>query len=177
MRNKYKIIGDTVIIELTRKNGEIHTTSVSLSKLGKLLEFDVTWCLLDQKTTNQYVMTTVRENGKQKTVRLHRFLLDAPLGSVVNHINGNGTDNTDDNLEIVTNQVNTVRRTRRNSNNTSGIRGVSYSSARKKWEVKFKKDGTTHHFGRYKEKSEAEIVARRTFFELFGDMANKESVV
>jgi hypothetical protein len=51
------------------------------------------------------------ENGKQKTIPLHRFIMDAPKGKVVDHINGDGRDNRKENLRICTRAEN-----RRNCN-------------------------------------------------------------
>jgi len=55
-----------------------------------------------------YVMrkTPRGENGKQKTIHLHRFIMDAPKGKVVDHINGDGRDNRKENLRICTNTEN-----------------------------------------------------------------------
>lgn len=168
MRNNYKIVGNKVEIELNRNNGDVLYTKVSIEHLPKLLEFDVKWCLLDQKVNTFYVMANEKiRSGKKRTVRLHRFLLDEPEGMMINHINGNGLDNTIGNLEIVTNQVNTVKRVNKNSNNTSGIRGVTYNKRERKWEVKFKRNYKTVHFGRYKCKKEAERIAKEKFEELF----------
>ena len=170
MRNKYVVLGDIVKIELNRDNGEKHYAKVSVCDLDRLLEFDVTWCLLDQNANTNYVVANeYLGNRKARTVRLHRYITQAQKGLVVNHINGEGLDNTRNNLEVVTNQVNTIKRVNMNSNNTSGIRGVSYDKSRKKWQVKFRKDYKTIHFGRYDSKEEAEKVAIEKFRELFSE--------
>ena len=170
MRNSYRVEGDYVYIQLDRKAGSIVETKVSASDLSKLLAYDVKWCLLDQKSPRFYVMANDFSAGKKKTVRLHRFILDPPGKLVVNHIDGDGLNNTRENLEIVTNQQNTIKRVRKNSNNTSGVRGVSYSKDRNKWEVKFRKSYKTFHFGRYSSKDDAERVAEQKFKELFSDI-------
>lgn len=74
---------------------------------------------------------------------LHRFLLDAPDGVTVDHLNGNGLDCRRDNLRIATHSQNLANRGKQR-NNTSGYKGVfkrgerswaarSNDRARKKW--------------------------------------------
>ena len=45
-------------------------------------------------------------NGKVKTLRLHRFLLDAKIGQEIDHENGNGLDNRRENLRFCTHAEN-----------------------------------------------------------------------
>ena len=49
-----------------------------------------------------YVRTNTYENRKQTAIYLHRFIMDAPKGKVVDHINGDGRDNRKENLRICT---------------------------------------------------------------------------
>ena len=44
--------------------------------------------------------------GKKKEVYMHRFLMDAPRGKVVDHLNGDGLDNRRANLRICTQKEN-----------------------------------------------------------------------
>lgn len=49
-----------------------------------------------------YARTTV----SKKTVYLHRMILDAPTGMEVDHIDGDGLNNTRQNLRVVSHQKN-----------------------------------------------------------------------
>lgn len=37
-----------------------------------------------------YAMTNIKENGRWRSVRLHRFIVNAPKGALVDHEDGNG---------------------------------------------------------------------------------------
>jgi len=57
-----------------------------------------------------YAARSVRINGKVKTVRMHRLIMDAPDGMEVDHINGNTMDNRRCNLRIVSKSENLANR-------------------------------------------------------------------
>jgi len=82
--------------------------------------------------SNGYVYYSRWANGASQPYLFHRWVVDAPPGSVVDHINGDKLDNRRANLRIVTNQLNQVNRKRLNMNNTSGHRGVRRSNASRK---------------------------------------------
>ncbi len=60
-----------------------------------------------------------------KTTYLHRFLLDAPMGMYVDHINHDTLDNRRSNLNLCTNQENNANRDGAYITSKTGIRGVS----------------------------------------------------
>ena len=63
---------------------------------------------MDQKPL-WYAQRTFYSKGKKKTVKLHRFILEPPDHLVVDHIDGNGLNNTRANLELVTFSENALR--------------------------------------------------------------------
>ncbi len=68
-------------------------------------------------------------DGKQKTIRMHRQIIDASFGEVVDHINHNKLDNRKSNLRICNdreNQQNSVVR----PTNKLGVKGVCLYSNR-----------------------------------------------
>lgn len=58
----------------------------------------------------EYARRKIRVNGnpriRQLACFMHRFILNAPKGKVVDHVNGNGLDNRRCNLRVVTNRQN-----------------------------------------------------------------------
>ena len=57
-----------------------------------------------------YLLRTVTENKVRKTVYLHRLIMRAGKGQVVDHINWNGLDNRKKNLRLVTRHGNQLNR-------------------------------------------------------------------
>jgi hypothetical protein len=88
-----------------------------------------------------YAARMVNENGKSRTVFMHRLIVNAPDGLVVDHINGNKYDNRRSNLRAVDQQFNSWNRKRLNSTNTSGYMGVSWSKASKRWQANIRVNG------------------------------------
>lgn len=70
--------------------------------------------------------TGIRAAGgwyKYKRQYLHRYIMDAPDGMQVDHIDGNRLNNTRSNLRVCTNMENNHNKPKRNSNK-SGYKGV-----------------------------------------------------
>lgn len=63
-------------------------------------------------------------NGKRKSIKLHRILLSSTDGEIVDHINGNGLDNTRKNLRTVSNTQNLQNRGLTKNKNSSKYKGV-----------------------------------------------------
>lgn len=77
-----------------------------------------------------YVVNTKRVNS----TTLHRFVLNAPKGSQIDHINGDKLDNRKQNLRFCSDSQNRFN-TPRYRNNTSGYKGVSWDKEKKKWKA------------------------------------------
>ncbi len=109
--------------EIKTSNGYIITvddedfsTSNSFRWIGKV----------DRKSGAVYASRTVRISAGRKTTSayLHRVLMSANRGEIVDHRNGNTLDNRRKNLRICTNSQNLMNRGKQ-KNNTTGFKGVS----------------------------------------------------
>jgi hypothetical protein len=81
-------------------------------------------------------------------LRLHRLILNATRGMVVDHINGNTLDCRRENLRICTNAEN-IKNCRLYSNSTSGYKGVCWEKGTKKWSAKIQVDKKRIFLGRF----------------------------
>jgi hypothetical protein len=75
----------------------------------------------------------VGDPGHKGVVYMHRELMGAAKGLVVDHINGNGLDNRRVNLRIATHRQNCRNRRGAERNSTSEYLGVSWHKRAHKW--------------------------------------------
>lgn len=125
-------------IELTGKHGKGKVTIVDkdiYEKYGHLKWHQSNW---------GYAMRRVGGSGQPKqTVLLHRLIMDAQPGQIVDHCNRDKLDNRRKNLRFVTAQ--------QNARNIPGVKGYSYDTSRNKWAVVYHKK----FIGRYDTEQEA----------------------
>jgi len=117
-------------------------------------------------------VTPADENGKRKTIILHRFIMNAPEGKVVDHINGDGRDNRKENLRICTNAEN-ARNCNRPPYGEVGYYGVKYTTTRsvKKYEVGIKFQNKKLSGGLFYTAEEAAVAYDKLAKELHGEFA------
>lgn len=120
---------------------------------------------------NGYAYLSFWIDGKAVSRTLHGWIISSPAGSHIDHINGDKLDNRQQNLRVVTPQINQVNRKRLNRNNTSGFRGVyRYDGARAtKWWARISVDGSTRHLGSFATHGEAVAARIAAEIELFGE--------
>ncbi|MGA2914588.1 MAG: AP2/ERF family transcription factor [Sedimentisphaerales bacterium] len=94
----------------------------------------------DYPVLSKYDWHLLEAKGRFYTVKLnegliqsmHRFLMDAPKGRIVDHRNGDGLDNRRANLRLATHSQNCCNK-RITKKGTSKYRGVSIEKGSKKW--------------------------------------------
>ena len=75
-------------------------------------------------------------DGKKKTLRLHRLIIEAKPGEIVDHINRNKLDNRLSNLRICSQKENV-----HNSDKYETAKGYYYDNNKKRWAVDFHRYG------------------------------------
>lgn len=91
-----------------------------------------------------YAGRSQQVNGKARQVKMHRFIMNAPAGLYVDHINQDGLDNQKHNLRLVTASENSFNRPM-NKNNKSGYRCIRWYKQTNKWMLQMK-DTTVGYF-------------------------------
>lgn len=99
----------------------------------------------------------------RKNYLCHRVVLaiinrEWPIGDV-DHIDGNGLNNSPDNLRVVSSSQN-GKNAKLICTNTSGVMGVSFMKSKGKWRARIQTEGRQIHIGMF-EKFEDAVVARR----------------
>lgn len=170
MKNEYEIRGDvTAIIINSPKYGRFEAL-ISTSKLERAQEFPSSWSVAWNKNTNSfYVKGNVPKiQGKQRytTVRIHRWITNAPDNMEVDHFDHDTLNNTDKNLRVITNYQNMQNRRGAASHSKSGIRGVSWCKHKQRWKAVIGLNQRIKHIGYFTEIAEAEgaiIEARKKY--------------
>jgi len=148
-----------MIIELTRDQTAVVDDSDADLPLLK-------WCALFAPTKavgRQYyaVRGIPLPNGKKRLQLLHRVVLGRVLGreltrsESVDHINGDGLDNTRANLRLATASQNGANQDIR-KNNTSGVKGVCWHKHASKWVSHIRINGKQKYLGLFTSLAEAE---------------------
>lgn len=90
--------------------------------------------------------------GKYKNKRsnsyLHREILNAKRGQVVDHIDGNPLNNQKNNLRICSQKQN-LWNSKKAINTTSKFKGVFFDKSRNKWQSKIMRNGKNLFIGRF----------------------------
>jgi len=110
-----------------------------------------------------------QRNEKGRSIMMHREIMHAPKGMVVDHIDGNGLNNCKSNLRICTQGQNICNSRPRGK--TSVFKGVSYDKERGKYKAFVWENGATAMIGRYDDAAEAAKARDYRAVQLHGEFA------
>ncbi len=157
--NAYRIDGDVAILVLTNHQGApVYEAKVDAADLPKLQEFGRRWAVL-RPAAEGYPYAELRLSGPgTRSLRLHRFLLDAPADRYVDHINGDTLDNRRENLRLVTNTQNSQNR-RASKRSRSGLKNICWDEGRQRWRVYLCANGKRMSIGYFRDLEDAKKAA------------------
>lgn len=122
-----------------------------------------------------YAQRNISINRTQKTSGMHREILAAPKGMVVDHRDGNGLNNTRANLRLCTrnqNRQNSVKKTKASSR----YKGVVYSKQSKKWTASLRFKGKLLFLGYHTDERRAAEAYNEAAINYFGEFAKLNTI-
>lgn len=124
--------------------------------------------LIGKWTVNDSGYAVRWNNNLKLNQRMHRVILDAPIGLDVDHIDGNRLNNQRSNLRIATRNMNNGNRNVR-QDSISGIKGVRFYQ--NKWQARIVQNYKEIHLGRFNTAGEAARAYNQAALIYFGEFA------
>lgn len=124
--------------------------------------------------THWYVRSMPRKTvGHQRSTYLHRLLLNAPAGVLVDHVNGNGLDNRRANLRFSNPTLNGANRVKKSGPKSSAYKGVYATKDCKtpRWAAATSSMGKTAYLGTYTDEALAALAFDCASIESYGEHA------
>ena len=123
-------------------------------------------------TRRGYVVKSMTiDNLKQKSVRMHRIIMDAPKQLEVDHRDHNPLNNQRHNLRLCTHSQNKMN-TEKLNNTTSKFKGVHWHKPLNRWCSRIKINSKKIHLGYFKNEIDGAKAYNEKAIELFGEFAN-----
>jgi hypothetical protein len=161
------------------RNNDSHPTIEIPLSMGKVALIDASdfdrvsrhkWCVirLDGRARPRYYAITSEPGNNKHKIYLHRFLMDAPSGMVVDHANGDTLDNRRSNLRVCTYSQNACNQVNRRDAVT-GFRGVHIHGNR--FRASITVHGQPTRLGSYQTAEEAARAYDEAAIRLHGEFA------
>jgi hypothetical protein len=121
-----------------------------------------------------YIVTKGPETNN-KTLFMHRLIMNAQENEDVDHIKHKKYDNRKSELRKVTDSQNLMNQ-ELSIINTSGYKGISWSKSVQKWHVYINKDKKRYHLGHYEDINNAITARKQAEEKLFGKYSYDNSM-
>jgi len=144
-------------------------------------------CLVDDKDFDElsqfnwyetqcgYAKRHKRIEGKLTSIFMHRVVINAVKGQIVDHINRNPLDNRKENLRISDKSTNAMNRGKQ-KNSTSGYKCVYHDKRNNTFDAYITAKGKRKFLGSYKTAIEAAKAYNEFAIKLHGEFANLNEV-
>lgn len=151
--------------ELRTKSGDVLT----LDDEDAALFVGIRIYSLKTKNTT-YGCYPARLDGKSKTILVHRVIMDAPQGIMIDHINRDGLDCRRANMRFATNAQNQANRAH-SAGTTSRHKGVTWHEDNRVWGARIVVGQSTVGLGSFKDEDAAGRAYDRAAVEAWGEFA------
>jgi hypothetical protein len=125
------------------------------------------WLLNEYSNLSRYAVKMEGNN----IVRMHRIIMNAPAGTIVDHRDRNGLNNTRKNLRFATRTQNNCNVRRKTETKTSKYKGVSFVPKTQKWRAQIKYNGISKHLGYFENEEDAARAYDEAAKEYHGEFA------
>lgn len=110
--------------------------------------------------------------GRNRSVMLHRLIVGAQKGQVVDHVNHNTLDNRKDNLRVCSQRKNNANRVKNFKKTSSIYKGVGWHKATSRWRAYINLESKKHKsLGYFQTEREAAMAYNKVAAEVFGQFA------
>ncbi|MDD5134381.1 MAG: HNH endonuclease [Phycisphaerae bacterium] len=123
------------------------------------------------KDNRKFYASRMRYTGGKKNIQMHREIMQPADELVVDHIDGNGLNNTRENLRIVTAAQNCYNQRKCRSRRSSKYKGVSLRKRDKKWTAAIMFQGVLINLGFFAKEIDAAKAYDEAAKELFREYA------
>lgn len=128
------------------------------------------WCI-----RTGYAIRWQKGKKPPRRIDMHRHILKAPPNLLVDHINGNKSDNRKFNLRLATHSQNHANQMKRRRA-TSEYKGVCWKKRERKWSAQAAYLGKSYHLGHFNSEREAALAYNQKASSLFGEFAKLNDV-
>ena len=123
-----------------------------------------------------YVRRNIRLfKNKQTTILMHRFIMKADKGMIIDHLDGNPLNNQKNNLRICTHAEN-MRNSKIPKNNTSGFKGVSFVKKHNRYESSIRINNKKIYIGYYIDPIDAARAYNAAALKYHGEFAHLNKI-
>jgi hypothetical protein len=129
------------------------------------------WFVVTKDNRTFYAVRMIYANSRKKQVQMHREIMKPPASFFVDHGDGNGLNNTRDNLSIVTPAENSYNKRKCHNERSSKYKGVSLRKRDNKWSAVITCKGVSINLGFFNNETDAAKAYDEAAKELYKEYA------
>jgi len=132
---------------------------------------DFKWGIYASKGKRYVVCNIKIRSGRTRVARLHREIMNAPPGLLVDHRNSVGLDNRRENLRLATRAQNSCNRRKTKSKTSSRFIGVCFHKRHQRWYADIRHNGKKIWLGSFASEIDAARAHDKAVLEYHGEFA------